>query len=102
MTDVDMAPVAPEPAAPALAVPSDPTTMNGGDGRDQLWPPGSEMQIFSEKLCVLLTPNMSLKAPKGYAWVPEGDHDFVAEEWEERKRVKKNPARLHMPPRGSS
>ena len=98
MTDVDMAPVAPEPAAPALAVPSDPTTMNGGDGRNQLWPPGSEMQIFSEKLCVLLTPNMSLKAPKGYAWVPEGDHDFVAEEWEERKRVKKNPARLHMPP----
>ena len=73
MTDVDMAPAAPEPVAPPFAQPSDPTTMNGGDGRKQLWPPGSEMQIFSEKLCVLLTPNMSLKAPKGYAWVPEGD-----------------------------
>ena len=98
MTDVDMAPVAPEPVAPPFAQPSDPTTMNGGDGRKQLWPPGSEMQIFSEKLCVLLTPNMSLKAPKGYAWVPEGDHDFVAEEWEERKRVKKNPNARVMPP----
>ena len=93
-----MAPAASEPVAPPFAQPSDPTTMNGGDGRKQLWPPGSEMQIFSEKLCVLLTPNMSLKAPKGYAWVPEGDHDFVAEEWEERKRVKKNPNARVMPP----
>ena len=40
----------------------------------------------------LLTPNTALDAPKGYAWVTEGDHDLIAKEWEERERVKKIPA----------
>ena len=40
----------------------------------------------------LLTPNTALDAPKGYAWVTEGDHDLIVKEWEERERVKKIPA----------